>query len=153
MLVVEDLHWMDDASGAFLDQLAGAVVDTRLLLLTTYRPEHEAAWTRHAPHAELSLAPLDSAAADALLADLLGKDASLDGLAGAIEQRTGGNPFFIEEIVQALAETGRLAGAPRQPARCRPRGTRPCHRPCRRCSRRGSTGCPPVRSRSCRRCP
>jgi predicted ATPase len=42
---------------------------------------------------------------------LLGTHPSLASLADRIRQRTGGNPFFIEEIVQALAESGNLAGS------------------------------------------
>ena len=45
-----------------------------------------------------------------LLQDLLGKDPLLAGLANRIRKRTGGNPFFIEETVQALAESGSLVG-------------------------------------------
>ena len=45
-----------------------------------------------------------------LLADLLGSDPSLDGLAELIRERTEGNPFFIEELVQALVEAGSLEG-------------------------------------------
>jgi adenylate cyclase len=59
---------------------------------------------------QVELAPLGEAAADALLRDLLGADPSLDGLAERIRERTGGNPFFIEEVVQALAEGGALEG-------------------------------------------
>src|SRR5262249_30146332 len=43
-----------------------------------------------------------------LFADLLGRDSSLQRLRELIRQRTGGNPFFIEEIVQSLVETGVL---------------------------------------------
>jgi adenylate cyclase len=49
-------------------------------------------------------------AIDALLADLLGRDPSLGGLARRIRARTGGNPFFIEEVVHELAESGVLEG-------------------------------------------
>ena len=45
-----------------------------------------------------------------LLGELLGHDSSLDGLAALIETRTGGNPFFIEEVVQTLVEKGQLTG-------------------------------------------
>ncbi|HJQ83646.1 MAG TPA: hypothetical protein VKA21_06200 [Candidatus Binatia bacterium] len=46
-----------------------------------------------------------------LLVDLLGADASLAGLAELIGERTGGNAFFVEEVVQSLVESGHLAGA------------------------------------------
>lgn len=110
VLVIEDLHWVDDASGAFLEALVSVVAGTRTVLVATYRPEHEAAWASSAPHAEIRLAPLDGDASSELLAQLLGSDESLDGLAARIEARSGGNPFFIEEIVQALAEDGHLLG-------------------------------------------
>ncbi len=45
-----------------------------------------------------------------LLADLVGEDPSLDGLPELIHERTGGNPFFIEEVVRELVEAGYLEG-------------------------------------------
>jgi class 3 adenylate cyclase len=111
VLVIEDLHWLDDASAAFLGELIAAVAGTRTILISTYRPEYAAAWTTSAPHLEVSLGPLDGGATSDLLAELLGHDRSLDALAVLIEARTGGNPFFIEEIVQALVENGHLMGA------------------------------------------
>jgi class 3 adenylate cyclase/tetratricopeptide (TPR) repeat protein len=110
VLVFEDLHWIDDASAAFLEALVEVATDSRTLLVTTYRPEHQPAWTNTGPHTELALPPLSAEASAELLVDLLGSDTSLDGLAGLIEERTGGNPFFIEEIVQGLAESGHLTG-------------------------------------------
>ncbi len=111
VLVIEDLQWLDDASSAFLEALVEAVVGTRTIVVTTYRAEYAAGWIRKAPHAQLSLGPLSADATGDLLAALLGRDPSLDGLAALIDGRAGGNPFFIEEIVQALAENGHLTGA------------------------------------------
>ena len=45
-----------------------------------------------------------------LLSDLAGDDPSLDGLAELIHERTGGNPFFMEEVVRELVEAGYLEG-------------------------------------------
>jgi adenylate cyclase len=59
---------------------------------------------------QIALTPLGAEAIEELLADLLGSDPSLDGLAELIRERTGGNPFFIEELVQALIEAGSLDG-------------------------------------------
>jgi predicted ATPase len=59
---------------------------------------------------QLPLLPLGPEAITELLRDLLGTDPSLAGLGDRIRKRTGGNPFFIEEVVQALAEAGTLAG-------------------------------------------
>jgi adenylate cyclase len=59
---------------------------------------------------QLALRPLDAAAATALLADWLGPDPSLAGLAERIRERTGGNPFFMEEVIQAEIDAGTLVG-------------------------------------------
>ncbi len=59
---------------------------------------------------QLPLLPLGPEAIAELFADLLGSDPSLHRLRELIQERTGGNPFFIEEIVQSLIETGALAG-------------------------------------------
>ncbi len=59
---------------------------------------------------QLPLLPLGPEAIKELFADLLGSDPSLHRLRELIQERTGGNPFFIEEIVQSLVETGVVAG-------------------------------------------
>src|SRR5881628_1232880 len=106
----EDLHWIDGASEAFLANLVEAVAGTRTLLVVSFRPEYDAAWMRRSYYQRLALPPLGPEAIAELLADRLGTDPSLEGLGDRIRTHTGGNPFFIEEIVQALAEAGSLAG-------------------------------------------
>src|SRR4028119_23211 len=90
VLVVEDLHWIDDASAAILEQLVEAVVGTRTLLVATYRSENETTWAADGMHARLRLGPLARDATDDLLTGRLGSDRSLDGLAALIEARAGG---------------------------------------------------------------
>jgi class 3 adenylate cyclase/tetratricopeptide (TPR) repeat protein len=110
VLILEDLHWFDDASDAFLEELVEALAGTRILLVATYRSEYDDSWTQAEAHRRISLGPLGPAETEDLLLELLGKDVSLDGLASLVETRTGGNPFFIEEVVQALVEKGQLTG-------------------------------------------
>jgi class 3 adenylate cyclase/tetratricopeptide (TPR) repeat protein len=110
VLLIEDLHWLDPASEAFLAAIVEAVSGTHVLLVANFRPEFEAAWMRRSWYQQLPLAPLGKEAAEELLAELLGSDPSLVSLVAAIRERTGGNPFFVEEIVQSLAESGTLAG-------------------------------------------
>src|SRR5262249_60105613 len=59
---------------------------------------------------QLPLAPLGPEAIWKLVEDLLGNDPSTRGLAEAIHARTSGNPFFTEEVVQTLIESGYLQG-------------------------------------------
>jgi adenylate cyclase len=109
--LIEDLHWIDRGSETFLENLVEALPGTRILLVVTFRPEYHATWMQRSYYQQLPLAPLSAEAIDALLRDLLGADASVKALPELIRERTGGNPFFIEEVVQALVEDGSLAGA------------------------------------------
>jgi adenylate cyclase len=109
--LIEDLHWIDAGSEAFVDEWVDAIGGARGLLLVNFRPEYHASWTGKSYYRQLPLAPLGPRAIRELLADLLGNDPSTAGLAEAIHARTGGNPFFSEEVVRSLIEAGKLEGA------------------------------------------
>ena len=111
-LICEDLHWFDGETQAFLDLLVESVATARLLLLVNYRPEYHHGWGSKTYYTQLRLDPLGKAEAGELLAALLGAGAAagLDRLQGLILDKTEGNPFFIEEVVQTLAEEGLLRG-------------------------------------------
>ena len=70
--LIEDLHWMDAGSEAFLEQWVDAIAGSRSLLLVTFRPEYHAAWTSKSYYRQIPLAPLGAEAVRELLADLLG---------------------------------------------------------------------------------
>jgi len=108
----EDLHWLDAASDGYLAQIVEATATTRGLVLVNFRPEYRAPWMQMPSYQQLPLVPLGAEAVHELLGDLLGRDASVAGLADFVHGRAGGNPFFVEEIVQTLIETGALAGTP-----------------------------------------
>jgi adenylate cyclase len=109
--LIEDLHWMDSASEALLEEWVDATSGGKGLLLLNFRPEYHAEWMRKSWYQQLPLAPLGPEAIRELLDDLLGSDASVEGLSEAIRQRTAGSPFFIEEVVQSLIESGHLEGS------------------------------------------
>jgi adenylate cyclase len=108
--LIEDLHWMDAASEAFLEQWVDALAGGPGLLILNFRPEYRAEWMQKSYYRQIPLAPLGPEAVGELLADLLGRDPSLAGLAAAVHARTGGNPFFTEEVAQSLIESGQLRG-------------------------------------------
>lgn len=109
--LIEDLHWIDAASAEFLAQMVDAQAGTRSLLLVNFRPEYRAEWMQKSWYRQIPLTPLGREAIAELLADLLGSDESLGSLADAIHVRSGGNPFFAEEITQSLIESGQLQGS------------------------------------------
>ncbi|HVS43857.1 MAG TPA: hypothetical protein VMU20_16510, partial [Candidatus Dormibacteraeota bacterium] len=83
---------------------------SRTLVVTNFRPEFSAAWMRHSYYHHLPVLPLSAEAVAEMLTDLLGDDPSLAPLPAYLAERTGGNPFFVEEVVRALVEDGTLAG-------------------------------------------
>jgi class 3 adenylate cyclase/tetratricopeptide (TPR) repeat protein len=109
--LLEDLHWFDGGSAAFVEPMLEAVIGTRALVLLNFRPEYQAPWTGKSYYHQLPLAPLGPDAIRELLDALLGSDRSIAGLAEAIHARTAGNPFFTEEVVQNLIESGKLQGS------------------------------------------
>jgi class 3 adenylate cyclase len=111
VILLEDLHWLDPASETFLAQWAEVVGGTRALLLVNFRPEYRAEWMGRPSYQQLPLRPLGAEAIRELLGDLLGDDPSAAGLADAVHARTAGNPFFTEEIVRSLIDSGSLEGS------------------------------------------
>jgi class 3 adenylate cyclase/tetratricopeptide (TPR) repeat protein len=109
--LLEDLHWFDPGSEAFLEQWIDAIAGSSALLVVNFRPEYTAPFASRSYYRQIPLAPLGPEAVRELLDDLLGNDPSTRGLAEAIHARTGGNPFFTEEVVQSLIESGHLEGA------------------------------------------
>jgi tetratricopeptide (TPR) repeat protein len=110
LILIGDLQWLDGSSEAFLENMVEALPGTRTLLLVNFRPEYHAGWMQKSYYQQLPLPPLGGEAVEELLQDLLGSDPSLDGLSQLIAERTGGNPFFIEEVVKGLVDKGSLTG-------------------------------------------
>ena len=110
LVLFEDLHWIDSETQAFLDSLIESLPTVRLLLLVNYRPEYHHAWGHKTYYLQLRIDPLTPESAEELLRVLLGEDRTLEPLKRVLIERTGENPFFLEESVRTLAETHMLAG-------------------------------------------
>src|SRR5262249_6618437 len=112
LLVIEDLHWTDDATQAVLDSLVESLPAARMLLLVNYRPEYRHGWGSKTYYTQLRLDPLPPETAEGMLDTLMGGDAALAPLKRILIERTQGNPFFLEETVRSLVESGALTGRP-----------------------------------------
>jgi class 3 adenylate cyclase/ribosomal protein L40E len=108
VVIFEDLHWIDSETQALLDLLADSGAGARMLLLVNYRPEYRHEWSGRGHYLQLRLDPLGGENGAAMLAALLGGGVELEALKRLILKRTEGNPFFIEEMVQALFDEGVL---------------------------------------------
>jgi class 3 adenylate cyclase len=108
VVIFEDLHWIDEHTQGLLDLLADSIANGRVLLLVNYRPEYRHQWGSKSHYIQIGLKPLGRENADELLSALLEDAVELKPLKQLIIERTGGNPFFIEEIVQSLFDDGTL---------------------------------------------
>ncbi len=110
LVVVEDLHWIDQASEEFVDAIVDAIVGTKTLLLLNFRPGYAVPWMQRSHYRQIALEPLPVTDSGELLSGLLGDDPSLALVARNIAERAQGNPFFLEELVRSLAERGDFEG-------------------------------------------
>jgi class 3 adenylate cyclase/tetratricopeptide (TPR) repeat protein len=110
VLVFENLQWVDTETQAFLNALLERVPAARLLLLVDYRPEFVPAWGSRPGFNEVRVPVLSGEAAEEFLGALVGSGRRLAPLRELLIQRSGGNPFFLEEIVRTLTETQVLVG-------------------------------------------
>jgi predicted ATPase/class 3 adenylate cyclase len=110
LAVFEDLHWIDTETQAFLDGLIDSLPLARLLLLVNYRPGYSHSWGDKTFYTQLRVEPLQHSGAEELLGYLLGNNKDLIPLEQMLLVRTEGNPFFAEESVRSLVETGFLVG-------------------------------------------
>jgi len=134
IVIFEDLHWLDTETQAFLDLLSESVATAKILLLVNYRPEYRHEWSNKTYYTQLRIDPLGKEDAEEMLTVLLGEHRSplpererpalspvegdrvrvmqddLHALKRFILEKTEGNPFFMEEVVQTLVEEKVLVG-------------------------------------------
>jgi DNA-binding CsgD family transcriptional regulator len=121
LLVLDDLQWSDEATIELLASVGSAVDEMPLVLIAAYRSDglprdHLLRWLRNELRrggtlAEMALSPLDREGTARLLAELLeGKPAP--SLVAAVQDRTEGVPFFVEELARALRSSDRLQSGP-----------------------------------------
>jgi tetratricopeptide (TPR) repeat protein/class 3 adenylate cyclase len=104
LLLLEDWHWADEASQGTLRQLGEVVASVPLLVVVTSRPEGIVGWESAEHQTRLHLGPIDLEAAAAIVRAVFGAERVSPELAAQLYERTGGNPFFLEEVCLALRE-------------------------------------------------
>jgi class 3 adenylate cyclase/tetratricopeptide (TPR) repeat protein len=111
LTVLDDLQWVDPGSEAFLLAYVEAAQGTRGMTLLSFRPDYNAPWMSRSYYRQIPLAPLEGQDEHELITELLGTDPSLAGVVELISERADGNPFFAEELVRSLADSGHLVGS------------------------------------------
>ncbi len=117
VLVFEDIHWSDSSSVEMLLKWLPLLEKLPLVLLCAFRPDRNTpSWKirntadeeHHHRFIEIVLAPLSEAESDEMINRLLAiAELSVD-LRARIMERSGGNPFYVEEVVRTLVENGNV---------------------------------------------
>ncbi|MGA1848842.1 MAG: tetratricopeptide repeat protein [Thermoplasmatota archaeon] len=117
-LFIDDLHWADPPSIKLLQFLASKLSSNRLIIICTYRPE-DLFWGEEDPHpltdplkhlsrekhyVTVELKKLGRKESDIMIRNILGIERTPKSFGDLLFKRTGGNPFFIEEIIYSLLE-------------------------------------------------
>ncbi len=108
VLVLSDLHWADDLILDLVNRLLDTLRTAPFVLVATARPDLEDRWRPEPGRHNLSvinLEPLDAEAGGALVDELLGDDATPQ-LRALLYERSGGNPFFLEELAALIRDSG-----------------------------------------------
>jgi len=109
----EDLHWADASSVELLESLFRLAENHRLVFLNLFRPGYKESGDRivkslkdnpRVDYVEIALEPLSKKASETLVRNMLGTSKLHHAFAAKITERTGGNPFFIEEVVRSLID-------------------------------------------------
>ncbi len=112
LIVLEDLHSIDPETQVLIDGIVDGLPGARVLLLVNFRPEYRHGWASKSYYTQVRIDPLVPDSAGELLNTLIGTDIGLEPLKRFLIEKTGGTPFFLEESVRALIETGVLSGEP-----------------------------------------
>jgi class 3 adenylate cyclase/tetratricopeptide (TPR) repeat protein len=108
VVVFEDLHWIDQATEALLTFTTDSIPTSRVLYLFTYRPGYTPPFGDRTYHTRIALAPLSDAGTVRMAQAMLATEQLPEALVALIVQKAEGNPFFVEEVVKSLQETGAM---------------------------------------------
>jgi class 3 adenylate cyclase/predicted ATPase len=106
MMVFEDAQWIDPSSRDLLDGVVAQVASLPALLLITFRPDFQSAWTGKSHISAMVLNRLDHSAGAALVRSMFGNRTLPSELVDEIAERTDGVPLFVEELTKAVLEAG-----------------------------------------------
>ena len=104
ILVLENLHWSDPTSDAWLVSLVERLPGAAVLLVGTYRPGYQPVWGAHAAVTQIALPPLRGPDSRTVVQSVLGAVSLPEARLQAMEAQAGGNPFFLEELAWEAVE-------------------------------------------------
>jgi tetratricopeptide (TPR) repeat protein len=113
IIIIEDLHWADLSSISLLESLYRLATNNKLLFINVLRPGYDETSGRilttiknryPGHHDEINIEPLNLQQTDLLLNNLMKLKKLPPGIDEKIKEKSGGNPFFVEEVVQSMLD-------------------------------------------------
>src|SRR5580704_5028465 len=111
VLVFEDLQWFDPTSIDLVHALSDRGAQAPILILATARPEFQPPWGLRPHHRVISLAPLETAQVQRMIAEVASRRTLSTDVMRRISERSGGVPLFVEEVTQLILERGERGAA------------------------------------------
>jgi class 3 adenylate cyclase/predicted ATPase len=108
LLVVEDVHWIDASSEAWLATVVAGLAHQPMLLLVTYRPGYQPSWLGQSYVTQLALPSLPAHESLRLVQAASPPASVPDEVQQAIVTKAAGNPFFLEELTCSVLEHGNV---------------------------------------------
>ena len=106
--VHEDCHWMDKATEDYLSLMDTIVPTNRILDIFTYRTGYSHSFGERTYHSNIRLTPLSAEDSMHMAESVLSVERLPQDLHTLVTSRAEGNPFFLEEIIKSLQETGAI---------------------------------------------
>jgi tetratricopeptide (TPR) repeat protein len=108
VVVYEDLHWMDQATEECLLATADSIPTSRVLRILTYRTGYDHPFGDRTYHTRIALTALSTQDSVQMAQAMLATHRLPEDVQALIIRKAEGNPFFVEEVVKSLQETGAL---------------------------------------------
>jgi predicted ATPase len=108
IIVVEDLHWIDQSSQDFFLALVESLASSAILLLITYRPGYQPPWIGRSYVTQIALPRLTPADSLTVVHSIGQQDALPQSVARTILEKADGNPLFLEELTRVIVTQGGL---------------------------------------------
>jgi class 3 adenylate cyclase/tetratricopeptide (TPR) repeat protein len=117
VIVIEDLHWSDISTIELMESLFRLVETQRIIIINVFRPKYTETSVRVIQtikerfpnyYVKIELYPLDGQSSETLINNMLNIRGLPHKVKDRIIKRTGGNPFFIEEVVRSFIDEGAI---------------------------------------------
>jgi predicted ATPase len=106
VVILEDIHWIDQTSEEFLLYLSSSVAKNRIMIMALHRPFYQCHWARSSSYQQISLRRLTHTESEEMLHKMLEVQEVAAEVKDLVQKKAEGNPFFMEELILELLESG-----------------------------------------------